>query len=502
MFKTHFEIMVRRDDRWTIEGIRDDESRAMILALDLLAQKNTEAARVLRRRVGQSGREYEEEVFVREAQRSGVSANLASDVEVAPVCATLADLDGLAARTTLSTALRRYLDAHGLTVSEVLHNARELKRILDADALVPSALARIAAVQARDTGTDAKTRSRALDDLTQQAVQRAREAAAAKRRPALGKSGVTGLFKRLSGDPDDRQFAARVAISVRLVETRHLVGKLDTLLDLFPPEAHPDADAVLGGFVAECLMSGQLLKELMPFEACLADALESLLFLVKGQLEHRSGPMTSDADPLTRLNALFGAKRLPESRLVVFDRIRRELKGTQPLTKRGEGEDMRRFRSLLQSMMTSKGPIGGPPMASALVGRQVRLGGKGGVAALRTAIRNIGAGFRAPWDEITFMSALARSELADLFADEIAHGLNGCLNEVHDIDHLLRDLPSRAGRVKRIQSLRKTLVDLPFEDGYRASYTRRIDDLLARHARKHGDRLPGAAAICQETRGT
>ena len=28
MFKTQFEVMVRRDDRWTIEGIRDDEDRA------------------------------------------------------------------------------------------------------------------------------------------------------------------------------------------------------------------------------------------------------------------------------------------------------------------------------------------------------------------------------------------------------------------------------------------------------------------------------------------
>lgn len=501
MFKTHFEIMVRRDDRWVTEGIRDDEDRAKILALDFLARKDTEAARVLRRRVGLSGREYEEEIFLREAERAAVSANLASDVEVAPVCTTLADLDGLPARTTLSAALRRYLDAQGLTVTEVLHNARELKRILDADALVPSALSRIAAVQARDTGTEPKTRSRFLDDLTQQAVHRARDAAAARPRHVLGKSGVTALLKRLAGDEQTRRFAARVAMSARLVETRILFSKLEMLLDLFPEEPDADADAVLGGFVADCLMSGQLLKELMPLETCLADALESLLFLVKGRFEDKAPARTSDAGPLTRLNALFAAKRLPEARLVIFDRVRRELKGTQPLTKRGPGEDMRRFRSLLQSIMTPQGPIGGPPMASALVGRQVRLGGKGGVAALRLAIRNIGACFRAPWDEITFMTALARSELADLFAEEIALGLSGCLNETHDIDHLLRDLPNRAGRVKRIQSLRRTLADLPFEDGYCASYTRRIDDLLARHARKHGDRLPGAAAICQESRG-
>ena len=500
MFKTHFEIMIRRDDRWTIEGIREDEDHARVLALDLLAQKNTEAARVLRRRVGLSGREYEEEVFVREAERSAGSANLASDVDVAPACATLADLDGLAARTTLSAALRRYLDAQNLTVTEILHNQRELKRILDADGLVPGALARIAAVQARDTGTDAKTRSRTLDDLTHQVVQRARDAASAKRGPTLGGSGVDGLFKRLSGDDRSRRFSARVAVSARLVEIRHLMGKFDTLLDLFPAEPHADADAILGGFVAECLMSSALLKELMPFEACLADALETLLLLVKGKLEHRSTVMASETDPVFRLNALFDAKRLPEARLVIFDRVRRELKGTQPLTKQGSGEDMRRFRSLLQSIMTPHGPIGGPPMASALVGRQVRLGGKGGAAALRAAIRNIGACFRTPWDEITFMTELARSELADLFGEEIALGLNGCLNEVHDIDHLLRALPNRAGRVKRIQSLRKTLADLSFGDGYRASYTRRIDDLLARHARKHGDRLPGAAAICQETR--
>ena len=500
MFKTHFEIMIRRDDRWTIEGIRDDEDRATILALDLLTQANAEAVRVLRRRVGASGREYEKEVFVREAERSAVSVNLAADVDVAPACATLADLDGLAARTTLSAAMRRYLDAQGLTVTEILHNQRELKRILEADGLVFGALARIAAVQARDTGTDAKTRSRALDDLTHQLVLRARHAATAKNQPALGPSGVDGLFRRLSGDDQARRFTARVAISARLVETRDLMRKLDTLLDLFPAEPNADADPVLGGFVAECLMSSALLKELMPFQACLADALETLLLLVKGKFEHRSTAMASESEPVVRLNALFGAKRLPESRLVIFDRIRRELKGTQPLTKQGPGEDMRRFRSLLQSIMTPQGPIGGPPMASALVGRQVRLGGKGGVAALRAAIRNIGACFRTPWDEITFMTDLARSELADLFTEEIALGLNGCLNEAHDIDHLLRALPNRAGRIERIHSLRKTLANLPFEEGYRASYTRRIDDLLARHARKHGDRLPGAAAICQETR--
>src|SRR5258708_37730427 len=101
--------------------------------------------------------------------------------------------------------LRQYIDKMVLTPTEIMHSHRELKRLLDFEALVPSAVSRVASLQAKESGEEPAKRNRALFDMINELHDQARLAAERPNLPELSKfpslGGVVTPLEPL-GSPD------------------------------------------------------------------------------------------------------------------------------------------------------------------------------------------------------------------------------------------------------------------------------------------------------------
>src|SRR3546814_15521841 len=75
-----------------------------------------------------------------------------------------------------------------------------------------------------------------------------------------------------------------------------------------------------------------------------------------------------------RLNALLRLDALPESRLMIVERIRRQIEAKSPLS-RGEPEaEAEAFKALVDKLMPEDALFGGSPIAEALSSDERRVG--------------------------------------------------------------------------------------------------------------------------------
>lgn len=469
--------MVCREDRWTIAAVSDDERKAIGIATGLLAGREIDAVRVIRVRQGWTGREYETAVFDKAAERSPPQVNLPSPIDGAAECAAVDDLLALPARMTANQVLRRYLDHYGLTAIELFHSFRELKRIRDADMLAYSAMGKVAALQTRPEGADQKQRSRALERLFNELFDRAREADTS-RALTLTKDGLAGLLMRLPGDPADplRRYRLRLAITRDLLGSRNLTGKLERALELL--EASPEGESVLlmDGFIADILTAGQVVKDVLGPQPGVAGALAALIRLAQG--DH--APERPDPSGLgPKLNRWFAAGGLPDSGAVLLDRVRREVRGTQPLARSGI-EELEAFRRLLQALATPTGPLGGPAMAAALLDRFARLRRLGGTTGQIQAIAGIGTCFSSVWDELLFLVRLSQhGGLGENAVAAAVAEIGRCLGEIGDLRRVLRHLQDPEQRRQTVDGLKSELSKIPAETQQRDRMLLMIENLVA-----------------------
>ncbi len=500
MLSSEFEVHVQRERRWTIDAIRGDESSAVEHANGLLGDGAVEAVRVIRIRRGWTGREYPTEVFSANADQRATAITVPGAIERAPPCTTIDDLHRLDARLTAGRLFRRYLDKFGVTPSELLHSHRELRRLIDADMLVVGAIGRVAALQTMAAGAgaaaagtapgpggggpastpDTRERSKALHALVAELLARAK-AAEARRLPSLGDDGLAGLIPRLRGaeGPGGATFAAGFVLTRELVTIRNLHAKLDRLLALAQGVSDPEPLALLDGFAADLLGSGELIRDVLGHHPSLSAALNALLLLLQGRLAP-SGPRISDL--LVKLDRMFATGRMVECSAVVLDRIRRELQGGTPLVPGSPREQAEAFAELLTALVTPMGLLGGPPMAAAAVARQARLSNQGGPQATRAAIAALGAHFGSAWDELQFLLSLANSELAHSFADRITEQIINALDHLRRVEVLKRRLPVEAERLRLLLEARHRLAQTHLPEVARTAAVRRIDTVITLHA--------------------
>ncbi len=458
MLQTRYEIYVTREGRDFLEGTSEEMDHACNLARILLKKDRAEAARVIEIKRGWTGREYEKEVYSVQGVKPEAAVNVASPVETADLCESTDDLFGLPARVTASQVLRRYLDHHGITVLELLHNHREQRRIQDAGTLMLGAVSRVATVQAERYGGEVRERTDQLQSLLDQINMMAR--AHDKRGAArLDASGVSGLLNGLPGRPGhtERRYLANVAITHALLEMRQIAGKLEILLTWFDEDLADEAIELVDDFIADTLMSGQVVMELLGKRKDLVSALLALVQLAHGRLD------TSDRslEPMTvQLNRAIGRHSLPQTVDTILDRVRRALAGTQSLTKGDEQAEQAAFKRFIGAVTTSEGPLGGPDMAAALLRRYSRAFGKGGPTAIPASIREIGACFTGTWEEMNFLVAALRSDLGGQHIAALLGALQSCLEEAATPEQFMWRIRNPDDRVSSVASFHGKLAGL------------------------------------------
>ena len=172
--RAQFEIQLHKGGRWAIFEVVPTEETARRKAADLLAMKTTEGVRIIKESQFGSGERRETEIFKQLKDVSKDEDFSITPVDAAPLCEKVTDYYQTAARTTMARVFTKYLDKHEMTPFELLHSHKNLKRMLNLDTMVPSAVDKIASLHARVTGVDARKRKDVIYAAVDAIAKRAR----------------------------------------------------------------------------------------------------------------------------------------------------------------------------------------------------------------------------------------------------------------------------------------------------------------------------------------
>jgi hypothetical protein len=470
---TSFEIHVLRDKRWVLTEIVGDEANAVQFADNLLNKSNYEAVRVVRDFKRIDGLHSETVVHEKTAvvQKAEITLVPVSD---APICTELAHAYALPSRLTIGRLFRNYLDEALITPTELLHNARELKRLADKGRLLMSAVDSIAALQAPGGGDEAKVRRDFMHKSWDQLYSRARNAMPEK--PAKS-STFKELLAAAGKSSEELEFQCLLLMSAQLLELRGWLPKLDRVLSWAAEDEAAAHFELIDGLIADLVMPGSAVQDLLGYQPNLGNALCQLCDLAEGKAE----PAKFASESFVVINRLFADGRLPQAQETLLNRVARELRSTNPLSRNEPEKEYEMFAQVSTRLINYQGVVGGEVMADALLQRSARLQGMGGVSGLVYAIGEVtgilGDGCRCT----LFLLALAKIPREDAsFATVLSQNLNDFLRNRQHIDQWVPlRLPPR-DRMTAVTACNRAICNaVGLSDTLKSELSKRTDSILA-----------------------
>lgn len=478
-----FEVHACREGRWTIDTTATTQPDAEALARKVLSRQGVSGVRVIRE-VARGNSSRENVVFeqLREARDSGKI--FVNDVDEAPYCETVEELYAARGRQTINRLFRTYLDKQGVTATEVMHDFRELRRIVDADTLMASGVGKIATLQAKgrddiDTATRRDALYRFLDEITARA-----KSASEKKLPTIRADGFAGAIGKVasSAEPSQCDYLLRVVVARELVQQRSFFGKLAQTIDWAGPAEDRASRALVDTFISDILANGETLQDLLGLQPNLGAAVGALIDLAQGRLENGAEGRAADSPEAiaARLNTMLGLDALPDSRLMIVERIRRQIEAKSPLVGRGEPEDeAEALKGLVDKLMPDDALFGGSSIAEALTHRQSRILNKGGVAGLKEATGRLLPTLSDPVRKAAYLLALSESRLAGTIGDEIGRQLEGLFVQPSSVKQIVKDNRPPNKKMQAITKVVSRVHGSGLEDGLKSRITERLDELLA-----------------------
>ncbi len=379
-----FEVSVLRDKRWLIDCLAHNEFQARARAEELYADDDVQAVRVVRGRFGHDGTSYETVILerAREGRRGERPVKIAASPDEVAWCDSIDDLYGPASRYAIARLLRNFLDRHCITPTELLHHNRYQRLLERQDELLPQAVQRVAAHQAKARGVDGRQRLDMLDRWVNEATSRARDALASRAAPRFGEGGMVALeaaVAALTTAPGERAFHLRLAVSRAFEEVAGFMPKLEAVMGWAAADPSPVVLALIDELTAGLLGAASLVQEALGPQTHLASALGTLADLATGRAE---GEKTVPP-ALAPLATLMGRAAMPETRQALTDRLLREFATEKPLSRDNEAGQRRLFDALVEKLADERGLfMGGGAMVEAIARRSRRFGIVGGVEAV------------------------------------------------------------------------------------------------------------------------
>jgi len=414
-----YEVQLYQADHWVLDCRFEAENDARLYGKKLLSSGKAEGFRVIRDWQRPDGRHVETQVC--EEFRTASTAIVISPIdEPPPLCQSAQDTYDLGSRMVMNRLLRGYVERMVVTPTEIMHNFQELKRLQDKDNLMPMAVGRVAAMQAEKCGLNGRERRDELYGFLNELTDRARRASAREDLPLVSKAGFGPVFETLSAReaPEDRDFYGRVVLSRELVQMRNWFAKLDFLAELVKTDGGLAREplALVDGVMADVLGAPSVAQELLGTQRNLAEALCNLIDLSCGRLE--AGDRGAE-DRAMLLSGMLAANPLEETRLVVVDLVRRQIKGTAPLFRNDPDAERDAFDMVLARAVTPHGVVGGGGMAEALIQRYMRFLEAGGATGRRQAINEATTRLKDAKDRVRFLMALADSDIGRQHQEDI-----------------------------------------------------------------------------------
>ncbi len=477
--RLNFEVQTFKADHWVIEESLATEEEARALATKLLP--NRDGVRIIRDFAGVPGKPATETIIFSEMREAKGKTITVQPVDDSPVCADSKDYLEAESRQTISKLLRQYLEDKALTASELLYNAAEMKRAINFENLVPTAVGRVATIQGKVTGQDVRERRdviySSLTDLRGKAEEAQKRASF-----SVKQDGFRGALDKVealcNGDVAEADYLSKVILCRDLVQIRNLLGKVEWLLESAGDAAQNKAAHIhiIDTLVADASSFQSVIQDLLGRQPDLGTALGRMLDMVEGKFEPTEREM---APPIAKvLSQWLGMGHAPQTYQVVLEAFLRSLRGTAPLS-RDPDRNRSSFNALAARVVTPTGLFGGSRMADALSNGYLRFIEQGGGEGRRLSIEGVMTLFPAWRDRTLYLAELAGGDVGQREMDTVVARLRNCLSLERDVNGMVGLQVPLKPKMQAMASLYTAINQSKLPDDVRPGMADRIDEMVA-----------------------
>lgn len=481
---TVFEILTMRGGSWSIEATATSQQDAQVEAGRMLNRPFIDGVRVIKESKKSIAQLEPKDILFEKVKQKAEGKVFVQQILDAPLCDTTDDLYGWPARSTINQLMRTYLDKVNITATELMHSAKEIKRLLDEGTLINSATAKVASLQAKKTDGNTNARRDQIYEFIRDINARVKTASDRKL-PRVRDVGFLGVLESVNQSfaGPDAEFMARVAITTELIDNRNLFGKLSMLLEWGDQAEDDAAFQVIDVFISDILWNSDVLRELLGSQRDLGSALVTLICFASGEPLGEEPPEGLNPEHPKFINftlhRLIAEGRLPDSQAVLFERVKRQLEGVNPLSRGDREEEREVFSGLLTKLITDVEVVGGPTIAEAVTQRQSMIINKGGQKGLKEATASMLPSLADPGRKAGYLLALLECALGqDLLRDDIDEHLEKILVSPPSINHIVRDKMPPNLKMRKITSIYYRVEQSSLSDDQKDKLKSRLDELL------------------------
>ena len=412
-----FEILTLNDTTWQIGATVTNKAEAEEIANQMLSETGVTGVRIVldHTLISKSIDQLEDtDIIFEKLKEIGQEKVFINDIDKAPDCSAAEDLLLTDSRKAINKLFRRYLDKNNITAMEALHNSKELKRVQDADGLVPSAIAKVSKLQAGSELSNVNKRRDILFEFVAAITENARKAEE-KNLPKIVGTGIDQAIVAIDelSKTDNFDYLLNITITKALIDVRDWWGKLVQSIDCAESTTDQRGVAALDCFIADILSNNSVIQDLLGDQADLGSAIITMLDLSSGSLklgdieEMQNGSIEQTK---AKLNLLLSQGTLKESQRVLTDRVSQQIAGAASLSKTGEEGERERFTAILDRLVVKNEIKGGAEIAQAIIERQTRIINKGGLNGLKEAVTTLINQLNSPARKIAFLLSLSKSQ--------------------------------------------------------------------------------------------
>lgn len=478
-----FEVQIFRTDHWVLERICRSEQEAREFAVHILPRHD--GVRIVREFNRPGGQGTVETVIFTEMRLRSRRPIAISPIEEAPVCTAAQQYLGPDSRQTISRLLRQYLEEKGLTASELLHNAGEMKRVMNFEALLPNAVSRVASIQSKATGEDVRNRRDDIYARIEELRTRAERAVAGRTLPYPKEAGLPATMAQVeryaNGDPEETDYLAKVVLCRDLVNIRNLLGKVEWILSLGGEDGTAGNHAaqyirVLDSLVADAVINPAVVQDLLGRQPDLSTALNRLVDIVEGSYE----PLEREKAPAVTvvLSRWVASGQAPETRGILLESLVRSLRSTQPLA--GDPHRQREaFQALVARLVKPTGVFGGPRVAEALTLGHFRFIEQGGGEGRRISMDGVLSLLPTGADRLAYLIALADSPAGQAEQAAVLDRLQGTLGHPGGIQGLMPPATPLKPKMQALAAVYSGLIGCRLKETDKEPLADRLDRMVA-----------------------
>lgn len=480
--RVSFEVQVcRGGGKWAISEVLGTEEAARRKAEELLAQKGVEGAKIIKESHFGNDSRRETEIFKQMNDVDKDEDFTVTPVDQAPLCEAIEDYYKTDARTTMARLFSRYLEKQELTPLEILHSHKSLKRMLNKDNLVPSAVDKIASLHSRATGGDTRKRKDTIYAAVDRISARAREIDN-KPLPELKGGTLDELWAQIDTkfqDAGERTYMANVALARASANWTGWLGKMAGLLPKAKDLKDERARAMVDEMMSDILIAKTVIKDVIGVSKHMGDAVQRMLDLVEGKCQ----PTKFAAEDLVALlNVLFENDLLPKSKAVLFDRIERDLKSPVRLTNSDEpNADRDFFITLLNRVVTDHGVYGGTGMAFGLTERWARIINLGGASGRKKAMEEVRDKLTSTTRKFVYLIAMFDPEEDANLADAIISQLKTFVAQLDTVQKIAPEAKTQKARLQEAAQVQRVVLDSELSEPLKSTLANKFDEVVSNY---------------------